>query len=595
MNKKQVTSILITATAAIALIAYAAYVLVGIIPDVLITAQDRNTFATDSLFFSEQIARPFGLMQYVGAFLTQFFYYPALGAAMLIALWTASVFAGIKAFRLKGIWRALMIVPVACLLTSEVDLGYWVYILNIPGYWFSQSVAFLCTMLILCAANATPRRYRLAWYVVGGFLLFPVIGWMSYLFTACFVISQWSTEKDNARRPSWQEALGILLAVCAPIVFKALFYGKLYSDDVYHAGFPFFETTTDSTGRLVMPFYILTVATLFSALGRVLPAMKKVPAFVTYLIVGAIASVVVWSKIFRDSNYIAEMQMVQATMNDDWQGVISVAEKADRPSRTMVMLKNVALMNTGQLGTRSFELSNDGAEIYNPDSLNLSIMHIASPLIYYNHGLLNYANRWCMEFTVPFGFSPYYLKMFARTAMASGETALAQKYLTRLNGLMYYGDWKPAPVTPVVKELHSVLPDMLDNDYNNCERYIISRFSNEHHSNSPYYSELNLIYALILRNTKDYWASFSDYMATHKSAELPVAYQEAYLLFNSQSPTEFPYQVNVSPEITQRFQAFFAAGNSYAKTMTKEGTSEAMRPEFGTTYWWFNAFGRDTY
>ena len=97
-----------TAVIAVALISFAVCVLVGMCGDVLITAQDRNMFEGDSLYFCNTISRPFGLFQYVGGFLTQYFYYPILGAAMLIALWVASVFVGIKAFRLKGLWRWLI-------------------------------------------------------------------------------------------------------------------------------------------------------------------------------------------------------------------------------------------------------------------------------------------------------------------------------------------------------------------------------------------------------------------------------------------------------------------------------------------------------
>lgn len=140
MNKQKLTSLIAPALAALTFVVYAAYILVGINADVLFTAQDRNVFTSDSLFLSESIARPFGLFQYVGAYLTQFFYHPAVGASILIAIWVASALAGIKAFRLKGAWCSLMIVPVACLLASEVNTGYWVYCLPIPGYWFSPQL-----------------------------------------------------------------------------------------------------------------------------------------------------------------------------------------------------------------------------------------------------------------------------------------------------------------------------------------------------------------------------------------------------------------------------------------------------------------------
>ena len=433
MNKLKNMGPAVLVAIALALITYAAYILVGINPDVLITAQDRNPFSGDSMYFAEHIARPFGLIEYIGGFLTQFFYYPAVGAGMLIAIWTAIAFAGVKAFGLKGIWRSLAIVPSACLLASVVDLGYWVYCLTLKGYWFSQSFAILTFLLLLWAANTTPRRFRIVWYVLVGFALFPFLGWISYMFSVSLALCQFTKNDNKKTHPSWIDAVGVIVTFIAPVVFRALIYENLNADDVFNAGFPIFKTTTDTSLRPTIPFCVIVGTFFVLSFGRVLPAMKKVSGAIAYPIVGIASCMCVWMAMFRNENYIYEMQMTQATMNDDWQGVIRVAEKATEPSRTMVILKNIALLNTGELATRSYELGNDGVEIYNPDSLNLSLMHIASPIVYYNHGEVNYALRWCMEFSVPYGFSPFYLKTMARCAEATGEKNLARRYTSHLH------------------------------------------------------------------------------------------------------------------------------------------------------------------
>ena len=137
--------------------------------EVFYTAHDRSEFLYGTPFFNTLMSRPFGLMQYVGGWLTQFFYHPALGSAMLGGIWLLIFLVGRKAFRLQGSASALMLLPVACLLTSVVDLGYWVYVSTIRGYWFSQSVGFLLMLLLLWGARCTPRRWHIAWYVLGFF------------------------------------------------------------------------------------------------------------------------------------------------------------------------------------------------------------------------------------------------------------------------------------------------------------------------------------------------------------------------------------------------------------------------------------------
>lgn len=631
MNKQKLKSLIGPAVVLLAFIAYAAYILIGISPDLLYTAQDRNFYLGGSQFFSDTIARPFGVFQYVGAYLTQLFYHPALGASVLIAIWVAIVLAGVKAFRLKGAWCSLMILPAACLLTSIVDLGYWVYCLIITGYWFSESVALLCILLLLWAANATPRRYRYVWYVAVGLIGYPAFGWTSYIFVVCLALMQ----IRKGITPTWIDGSGITLAAVAPLIFRALLFKGISLQQLYIAGFPYFKTYTDESLRPAIPFFIIIgiflalslsgIFTLFSkekknvenkknAAGKKNADVKKneksssntssntssttfskAVAILLPLLVAGVSAYGVWTNMFHDDNYIYEMQMNRATMEDDWQSVISVAEKAERPSRTMVMLKNIALMNTGELH-RSFELGNSGVDINNSDSLNLNLMQIAAPLIYYNYGKINYAMRWGMEFSVGYGFCPYYLKILARCAETTGEKKLAERYKDRLHSTTYYADWQPKPATPVVKELKGLFADQLDDDGNSCERYLLKNLSMSHNVHSPLLSELSLLYAMIVRNPDNFWIAFCDYYVNNKGKKIPVQYEEALCLFAERRPVKLPYEISISPETVNRYKAFMNAGNSFAEYIpTEKGVGNAMEEEWGRSYWWFNAFGRTAY
>lgn len=597
MNKQKLTSIILSTIAFVLFLAYAAYILIGMNADVLYTAQDRNLYLGGSLYFCETVSRPFGLFQYAGAYLTQLFYYPALGAGVLMAIWVAIMLAGIKVFRLSGAWCTLMILPAACLLTSVVDLGYWVYCLIIPGYWFSQSLAILCLLLLLWAAQATPHRYRPVWNVIVGFVGFPVFGWVSYVFSVCLFLLQIGKEP----KMSWMNGPGVVLAAVAPLVFRALLFSKISLLQISIAGFPYFKTFTDESLRPSIPFFVLLGIFAVLSLGGIfarLSSKRIVSAFamIVPFIVAAASGYGVWTGMYKDQNYIYEMQMNRATMDDDWQTVISVAEKAQQPSRTMVMLKNIALFNTGQLAERSFELGNSGIEISNIDSLNLSTMQIASPAIYYNHGKINYAIRWCMEFAVTYGFSPYYFKNLARCAEATGEKELAQRYLNRLHSTMFYADWQPKPASPVVKELYTAYPDLLSDDANNCERYLLENISAANKVNSPLLCEISLVYSMITRTNESFWQSFCNYYANNKGKKLPQSVDEAFCLFMDRAPVIIPYDVKPSPETIARYSAFMEAGNSFAQYYpTEEAVAEAMREDWGRSYWWFNAFGRSKY
>lgn len=134
-NSPNIVSKAILYISLLAFISFVAYILY-INQEVLYTAHNRSEFIFGTPFFHTLMSKPFGLIQYVGAWLTQFFYYPALGAGVLAAIWVLIFLVGMKAFRLKGGAVALMLLPVACLLTSIVDLGYWIYVTPIRAIGF---------------------------------------------------------------------------------------------------------------------------------------------------------------------------------------------------------------------------------------------------------------------------------------------------------------------------------------------------------------------------------------------------------------------------------------------------------------------------
>ena len=150
----------------LAFMAFVVYILY-INQEVFYTAHDRSEFVFGAPFFHTLLSKPFGLMRYVGAWLTQLFYRPGIGTGVMMIVWALIYWVGTKAFRLQGSASALMLLPVACLLTSVVDLGYWIYISTIRGYWFSQSVGYLFMLLLLWAARSTPRKWHLVWYLLG--------------------------------------------------------------------------------------------------------------------------------------------------------------------------------------------------------------------------------------------------------------------------------------------------------------------------------------------------------------------------------------------------------------------------------------------
>lgn len=576
MNKTSKVSSIVLYVSLLAFFLFVVYILY-INQEVFYTAHDRSEFLFGAPFFHALMQKPFGLMQYVGAWLTQLFCYPALGSGVLVAIWVLTFFVGTKAFRLQGSASALMLLPVACLLTSIVDLGYWVYVSTIRGYWFSQSVAYLVMLLFLWAARQTPRKWHLVWYLLAS-CLYPVLGWFALLFVLCLVLFE---------KPTWRELFGIVLLIFTASIWHTQFYSNLRFDDVVLAGLPRFITPSDNTPHLSNPFWVLgAVSLLIPLCGKYLAK-----AFVPVLCAAA-GIYFISSLMFHDQNYIDEMRMVRYAEDDNWKEVLHMAEENKKPTSTMIFLKNIALMNEGGLLDRSFKLGNSPTSIYNPDTLHVSLLDIASPLVYYNYGMMNEAIRLNFENAIQAGFSPFYLKMLSRCALACGDKELVERYTTQLHHHLFYDDWQPAPVTETVKTLKKSYSDELTG-VENSDSYIVNGISLWYESDYKVASEQALLYAMLRCDSRRFWPSLRNFVKLHMNENFPVHAQEAYILFIDKTPEEKRMMIPVEQGIYERYKQFWESLESKAVPgMTVEQVGEEMRAEYGDTYWWYNIFGR---
>ena len=584
----------------LAFIAFAVYILY-INREVFYTAHDRSEFIFGAPFFHTLMSKPFGLMQYVGAWLTQLCYRPLLGASVMIVIWTLIFYVGTKAFRLQASTSALMLLPIACLLTSVVDLGYWIYISTIRGYWFSQSVGYLVMLLLLWAARSTSRKWHLLWYVLG-FCIYPILGWFALLFVLCLVV---------AEKPTWRELIGIVLLIFTASIWHTQLYSNQKFDDVVLAGLPRFETPSDSSPHLSIPFWVLGGASLLFALcGKYMstkvqsswtsqvakPSAKlKVQSIIVPVLCAVAGIIFTWSLMYYDRNYIDEMRMVRYASDDNWKEVIRMSEENKKPTGTMVFLKNIALMNEGGLLDRSFKLGNDAVNINNPDTLHVTLLDIASPLVYYNYGMVNEAIRLNFENAIQAGFSPFYLKMLTRCALATGDKKLVERYTTILHHRPFYGNWQPASVTAKVKELQKCYPDEITG-VENSDSYIVNGISLWYESDSKLASEQALFYSMMRCDSRRFWASLRNYVELHLDEQFPLHAMEAYILYMDKAPEEKRMMLPVEQSVFERYKKFWSTLRALAKPgMTLKSVGEEMRNEYGDTYWWYNIFGRKSY
>ncbi len=88
--------------------------------DMLWIAQEQNLLLHTQLFFDQQMVKAGGLLTWMGCYLTQFFYYPMLGAGVLCLLWAFLMWLLQRVFRLDSLQQAHE-GRVACQLRHAVD------------------------------------------------------------------------------------------------------------------------------------------------------------------------------------------------------------------------------------------------------------------------------------------------------------------------------------------------------------------------------------------------------------------------------------------------------------------------------------------
>lgn len=564
-------------------------ILFGYGQDVLYTSHLRTPFLLSEEFREELFKEPLGCLLYIGCWFTQLGYSPVLASVVLIILWLSAYVLSIQAFRLSERWSSLMIFPLCCLLLSIVDLGYWIYSLHQIGYWFAHSIAYLLMFCLLWCLSRFGDRFSIVGLICC-FILFPVLGWYTLLMAVCLVPINW-------QRSGWF-AMVPLLSFVAPWFWQSVLYYDIANQQALCGGFSLFENGDHFCLRPSCPFVLLAILTIIIAgLSRWTYLQKEgdrypfVQSVGIAVICGLFAYGIVWLMMFRDDNYQLEMRMTRSAMAEDWNQVVSEARKSQKPTQTMVMLKNIALLNTGKLGERSYALGNDGIDICNPDSLTLNPMYIASPIIYYQHGKMNYSIRWCTEMAVDFGYSPFVLVNLVQSSLANGEEKVAQKYLKLLRSRMFYNDWTPKPLSDNVKLLSREFGNVLDTDNSNCDRYLMTVFRKSYHSSIPLVQELSLHYAMLYGEPKNFWQAFVAYVSSHLQQPLPRHIQEAYCIYMDEVPVQVPMSIEINSQIQIDYQTFC---QQYVKLNNSGYNADeiraALHPKWGKTYWWYKCF-----
>ena len=408
----------------------AAILLVVFESDYLWTAQEQNLFLHTPLFFEQQMVKAGGLLTWASCYLTQFFYYPMLGAAVLGLLWAFLVGLLRRTFQLRDTWLAL--VPVACLLLTVVTQGYWVYYLKLPGALFCATLGTIVAVLMAGGYRLLPARLflRSAFVVLSACVAYPLFGFYGLWGVALMALLAWRLN-DGYRLTD--TLLALLSVIAVPLVCYHAVYHETNIVNIYWTALPVFSYGDHRFAAYYLPYFALVLSICLMVCP--LPDNKWLRA--ASLTTALVAVGIFW---YKDGNFHRELAMNRSIDRQDWAEVLRTAKDAKgEPTRAMCLMRNLALFRSGQVGNEMDHYANGSALPEAPFPVRL--VHTFGKRLYLEYGIPNYSYRWCMEDGVEYGWTVERLRLMLLCSILNSEFVAAQHYINLLKKTDFYGPW----------------------------------------------------------------------------------------------------------------------------------------------------------
>ena len=574
--------------------------------DLLWKIQEENLFLGSSLFLREQLVASGGLLSWLGAFFTQFFFHPWTGTIVLCLWWALLVWLTQRAFCLPRRWCVLLLVPVALLLLTIVDQGYWVYMLKLRGHAFAATIGTTAVAALLWGFRCIPSRacWRVTYILLTAAIGYPLLG--IYGLAATLLMALWGWRLGGG----WRQCVALTLVAVAAVVAVPLFcyhhvYYQTNLDNIWFTGLPIYYIT-EEYHAYYLPFYFLAAFYAAMAAGyrtecrQPEGAARPKTVWLRWLPQAGVAAVLAWGVVhfwYDDENFHHELAMQRSIDRLDWQAVVDEARRQDcEPTRAIVMMRNLALSRLGRQADEQFLFRNGSRPYAAP--FDIRQMIVCGPLIYYHYGMLNYCNRLCTEMGVEFNWRVQQLKAMVKCAILSNETALARKYIALLRQTTFHGSWADraeqllrhpgqiahdADMEPVTHMLHYT--NLLTSDKGSPERFLMQQLAASTYTGDPLFQEQALLATLWTRDIRQFWDRFADYIRLHPRDRMPRYYQEAaYLYANIEGRDNIdsqPFDASVKESYSRFMQ--FAAQYDNAEI---EVARKALYPAFGQTYYY---------
>jgi len=458
-------------------------------------------------YLKETISVPGGLSDYFGRFLTQFYLFPAAGAAINAILVCATYICfTLPQEKVSPVPASLGLIPAFCI---------WVFLL-------SENALIGGVIALLLAVLAGEAVHRISHSGLRA-LCIPVL--LPLMYMACGPLAVLYALIALRGEKMWIWVVTAALAAMLPFAARYLF--ECPAANLW-AGVHFCRY------RNILPEWLWYA----SAAMAIAPLAGKVQLRFGWISSLAITGCFVFPVIrHTDTGREETMKYAYLTLQNDWRSIISSADETVPKSLTAIKCLNLAFGMCGELGDKMFHFPQEGPDCLIPDVSTDFIAQITTAEVFRQLGLINTAKHFVFEAQegIPdFQKSGFCYIRLAEANMLSGNTEVAYKYFGALKNTLFYRKWSedsghslqiPTFTLPADQFFnHSMIKSILGLAY----------ASGEGHNKLAL--DYLLSYSLLEKNL-DF---FGQYLPLAGDIDMPESWNEALLLRRSLSGENVP-------------------------------------------------------
>ena len=567
--------------------------------------EQRSLFIFDTFWLKDFLLKPSGILSACGLFFTQFLHIPWLGTLIWVLLLTLSAELTRIIYRIPSDLSALTYIPAAIFVTYNMSLGYIVYLTNLPGYFFMPVLGYLWALLTVTvlrkAQNATVSAIL---FTIWGLVGYYIAGFYSLAGIVAAYVDLILSDRSRTSKIlcSASAAIPVLLA---PVIFAGATTYNLSNGWII--GMP--ESDYGLTvSRMQIPLVLAMACLLLAPLSKFTDKISgnKIPLIIQSITLAAVIAIPssFW---YRDDNFKAELGMIRAVDNLEWDKAVDILDKLQvkhekdpswQPTRVLVLLKDLALIKTGQEGQRAYGFDNGSQKQKTGCEVAMSFQ--IGKILHLHYGIPGICNRWCGEESVLFGWNYMTLRYYIMVAILLDDTELAGKYLDKLEKTVFYRKWareqrrlcsdksmiaRTAPydkILPLMCYKDRILPDS-----DGCEDFLINHFNGPvPHNSTPMYDRVALFYAMESKQSDLFWTRFSGYLRSNNSSQVARYYQEAAYLFSNLERNDLLETLPFDEKTRSTYKAFMQRASRVGNKSLEEARN-AFPANLRHTYYFY--------